>query len=48
MRETGNFAPQFFTAARTRSRDSLTAVSPRPTTSKLGRPPDKKHSTDTS
>mgnify|MGYP000140457307 CR=1 FL=1 len=48
MRETGNFTPQFFTAARTRSRDSLTAVSPRPTMSNAGKPPDKKHSTVTS
>ena len=48
MRLTGNFAPQFFTAARTRSRDSFTAASGRPTTSKPGSPPDRKHSTDTS
>ena len=48
MRLTGNFAPQFFTAARTRSRDSLTAASGRPTMSKAGRPPERKHSTVTS
>ena len=48
MRLTGNLAPQFFTAARTRSRDSFTAASGRPTTSNPGSPPDRKHSTDTS
>ena len=32
MRLTGNLAPQFFTAARTRSRASRTAASGRPTT----------------
>ena len=48
MRLTGNLAPQFFTAARTRSRDSLTAASGRPTMSKAGSPPERKHSTVTS
>ena len=48
MRLTGNFSPQFFTAARTRSRASFTAASGRPTTSKAGSPPEITHSTDTS
>ena len=48
MRLTGNLAPQALMAARTRSRDSRTAASGRPTTSKAGSPPDRKHSTDTS
>ena len=48
MRLTGYLAPQFFTAARTRSRASFTAVSGRPTMSKAGRPPERKHSTLTS
>ena len=38
MRLTGKRKPQFFTAARTRSRASLTDVSGRPTSSKAGRP----------
>ena len=45
---TGNLAPQFFTAARARSRASFTAASGRPTTSKAGRPPESMHSTLTS
>ena len=48
MRLTGNLAPQFFTAARTRSRASRTAASGRPTTSKAGSPPERKHSALTS
>ena len=48
MRLTGYFAPQFFTAARTRSRASFTAASGSPTMSKAGRPPERKHSTLTS
>ena len=35
---TGKRKPQFFTAARTRSRASLTDASGRPTSSKAGRP----------
>ena len=38
MRLTGKRKPLFFTAARTRSRDSFTAASGKPTTSKAGRP----------
>ena len=48
MRDTGKVKPQFFTAARTRSRASFTAASGRPTMSKAGRPPDRSHSTRTS
>ena len=48
MRLTGYLDPQFFTAARTRSRASRTAASGRPTMSKAGRPPERKHSTLTS
>ena len=48
MRLTGNLAPQFFTAARTRSRASRTAASGRPTMSKAGSPPERKHSALTS
>ncbi len=48
MRLTGNVIPQFFTAARTRSRASRTAASGSPTMSKAGSPPDRKHSTLTS
>ena len=48
MRLTGNWTPQFFTAARTRSRASFTAASGRPTTSKAGSPPESMHSTVTS
>ena len=44
IRLTGNLAPQFFTAARTRSRASRTAASGRPTMSKAGSPPERKHS----
>ena len=39
----GNSKPQFLTAARTRSRDSFTEASGRPTTSKCGRPPLRSH-----
>ena len=38
MRRMGNSQPELRTAARTRSRDSWTAVSGRPTTVKAGRP----------
>ena len=38
MRLTGNLKPLFLIAARTRSRDSFTAVSGSPTISKAGRP----------
>ena len=48
MRETGKRKPQFFTAERTRSRASFTAVSGRPTTSKAGRPLERSHSAVTS
>ena len=48
IRLTGNLAPQFFTAARTRSRASRTAASGRPTMSKAGSPPERKHSALTS
>ena len=44
IRLTGNLAPQFFAAARTRSRASRTAVSGSPTMSMAGRPPERKHS----
>ena len=47
IRLTGNFRPQAFTAARTRSRDSRTAASGSPTTSKAGSPPERAHSTTT-
>ena len=43
MRRWGNSKPQFLTAARTRSRDSFTEASGRPTTSKCGRPPLRSH-----
>ena len=43
----GNLNPQFLSAERTRSRDSLTAVSGKPTTSKAGIPFDISTSTDT-
>ena len=48
IRLTGKRAPQFFTAARTRSRASRTAASGSPTISKAGRPPERKHSAFTS
>ena len=38
MRVSGNSKPEFLIAARTRSRDSRTAVSGRPTTENDGRP----------
>ena len=38
MRLTGKLSPEFFAAARTRSRASFTAASGRPTMSKPGRP----------
>ncbi len=47
MRLTGKSNPQFFSAARTLSRDSFTAASGRPTTSKAGRPPERSVSTST-
>ena len=47
MRWSGNPMPLFFSAARTRSRDSLTAASGRPTTSNEGMPKDRFTSTAT-
>ena len=44
MRETGKSKPLERMAERTRSRDSFTAASGRPTTSKAGSPPDRAHS----
>ena len=48
MRETGKLSPEFFIAARTRSRASLTAASGRPTMLKSGSPCAVEHSTLTS
>lgn len=47
MRLTGKRKPLFLMAARTRSRDSRTAASGRPTSSKPGRPLEMLHSTMT-
>ena len=44
MRETGKSKPLERMAERTRSRDSFTAASGRPTTSKAGNPPERAHS----
>ena len=48
MRLTGNFMPQFFTAARSLSLASFTAASGSPTISNPGRPEERKHSAVTS
>lgn len=47
MRLTGKSKPQFFRAERTRSRDSFTAASGRPTSSKAGSPWERSASTST-